>query len=112
MPKINKAPNSPEKSSAWIPLVEYAVKSGISLSTLRRYIKSDKIEYRTENGKYYIAEGARPKATSRYSQGSGGGSSEIDARLERLETELAKTQEELSELKMLVALYEDKLGNL
>lgn len=98
------------QGAGFIPLVEYAVKSGISLSTLRRYIKTNKIEYRIENGKYFISETARPKAVSRYGGGSSAVPSDVEARLKRVEAELQRTQEELSELKMLLALYEEKLG--
>lgn len=39
---------------AWLPLTEYAMRSGISISTLRRKIKSNAIEYRMEDGRYLI----------------------------------------------------------
>ena len=43
-----------ESSENWFPLTEYSVKSGISLSTIRRKIKSNSIAYRLEKGKYFI----------------------------------------------------------
>lgn len=43
-----------EGSGTWLPLIEYSVKSGISLSTIRRKIKSNSIPYRLENGRYLI----------------------------------------------------------
>jgi hypothetical protein len=43
-----------ESSGTWLPLIEYSVKSGISLSTIRRKIKSNSIPYRLENGRYLI----------------------------------------------------------
>ncbi|MSP18153.1 MAG: hypothetical protein EXR74_01140 [Bdellovibrionales bacterium] len=43
-----------ESSENWFPLTEYSVKSGISLSTIRRKIKSNTIAYRLEKGKYFI----------------------------------------------------------
>jgi hypothetical protein len=38
----------------WLPLTEYALRSGMSISTLRRKIKSNSIEYRMEEGRYLI----------------------------------------------------------
>jgi hypothetical protein len=40
----------------WIPLLAYAVKKGMSMSTLRRRIKSDKIKYELRAGKYFILD--------------------------------------------------------
>lgn len=39
----------------WLPLAEYAVAKGISISTVRRKIKSDAVKYKMENGRYLIA---------------------------------------------------------
>lgn len=38
----------------WLPLVEYSLKSGVSLSTIRRKIKSNTIPFRLDKGKYLI----------------------------------------------------------
>ena len=38
----------------WLPLTEYALRSGMSISTLRRKIKSHAIEYKMEEGRYLI----------------------------------------------------------
>ncbi len=43
-----------ESNGLWLPLTEYAVKSGVSLSTIRRKIKSNTIQYRLEKGRYLI----------------------------------------------------------
>lgn len=56
-----------ESSGLWLPLTEYAVKSGISLSTIRRKIKSNALTYRLENGRYLILyrdQGADESAAS------------------------------------------------
>ncbi len=41
-------------SSHWLPLTEYALRSGMSISTLRRKIKSNTITYKMEEGRYLI----------------------------------------------------------
>lgn len=38
----------------WLPLTEYALRSGMSISTLRRKIKANHIEYKMEDGRYLI----------------------------------------------------------
>ena len=38
----------------WLPLIEFSVRSGVSLSTIRRKIKSNSIPFRLEKGKYLI----------------------------------------------------------
>jgi hypothetical protein len=42
------------QSNHWLPLTEYALRSGTSISTLRRKIKSNSIEYKMEEGRYLI----------------------------------------------------------
>lgn len=41
-------------SAVWLPLTEYSVRSGVSLSTIRRKIKSNTIAYRLEKGRYLL----------------------------------------------------------
>lgn len=43
-----------ETSENWLSLIEYSVKTGVSLSTIRRKIKSNSIPFRLEKGKYLI----------------------------------------------------------
>lgn len=42
------------QTDAWLPLTEFALRSGISISTLRRKIKSNSIAYKMEEGRYLI----------------------------------------------------------
>lgn len=41
----------------WVPLLEFAIKEGISPSTVRRKIKSGKVVFRLQDGKYLIQAG-------------------------------------------------------
>lgn len=112
----------------WIPLMDYAVKYGVSLSTLRRYIKANKILYKIENGRYLLREDATSLAHGEMTAQAAQPQSirgELAAPLvkpsqpsipvanhpevERLKIELRKAREEIAELKMLVALYEDQI---
>jgi hypothetical protein len=38
----------------WVPLTQYAIEEGISISTLRRKIKSNTISFRLDAGRYLI----------------------------------------------------------
>lgn len=43
-------------SLQWIPLADYSMKHKISVSTLRRKIKAEDIQYRFDDGKYFIMD--------------------------------------------------------
>jgi len=43
-----------ESVGQWLPLIEYSVRCGVSLSTIRRKIKSQTIQFKLEKGKYLI----------------------------------------------------------
>ena len=85
-----------DKSGDWIPLMDYAMKKGVSLSTLRRHIKTGKILNKLDNGRYLLFDDmaastdAAPDATK------------------KLQTDLEKANEEIAELKTLIALYEER----
>ncbi len=97
--------------------MEYAQRTGISLSTLRRYIKAQKIPFKTDAGKYYVRwEGATANQTrvqeiqvpAHVAQAiSDLGNLQSSVRV--LQTQLQKAHEEIAELKTLIALYEEKL---
>ena len=40
----------------WLPLTDYSTKYKVSVSTLRRRIKTDEIRFRFEDGKYLISD--------------------------------------------------------
>lgn len=55
----------------WLPLTEYSSKYKVSISTLRRRIKADDIEYQFTDGKYLISDsplGTRQGLEARPSQ--------------------------------------------
>ena len=87
---------SSAKTTQWVPLLEYAVKRGVSLSTLRRHIKSNKILHKVESGRYLI-----------FDEGSGSYSDTTPKSFVELKVQLLKAQEEIAELKTLIAFYEE-----
>jgi hypothetical protein len=86
----------------WIPLLDFALRNGVSLSTLRRHIKAGKIVYRIENGRYLLRDSPEDSALSASGDAH-------DPKVDLLQGQLRRAQEEIAELKMLVALYEEKL---
>jgi len=98
-------------SEDWIPLVEFSVQKGISLSTLRRYIKANRIPWKLVEGRYLVMDDGTfvaPRNHDPKSQNVG----DIEARLKNLEQELTAANEEIAELKTLVAFYEEKWAQL
>ncbi len=43
-------------AQSWLPLAEYSIKHQVSISTLRRRIKAEDIQYRFDEGKYLILD--------------------------------------------------------
>jgi hypothetical protein len=49
-------------TAGWLLLTDYSSKYRVSVSTLRRRIKSEQIQYRFDNGKYFILDAPPPKS--------------------------------------------------
>ncbi len=94
----------------WIPLVEFSVQKGISLSTLRRYIKSNKIAWKLIEGRYLVMDDgsfvAPRNPTNEVNQ------KDVESRMRSLESSLMAANEEIAELKTLLAFYEEKWSQL
>ena len=84
--------------------MDYAIQKGVSLSTLRRQIKADKVEYRLEKGRYFIRNRAQAAPPAQKEDNAG-----FRDRIRQLEFQLIQAQDEISELKMLISLYENKI---
>jgi len=86
----------------WIPLVEYAHKKDISLSTLRRHIKAGKIPYKVDQGRYLLFD------DSTNAQNASNASQRSNAQSPSIQTQLQQAREEIAELKTLIAFYEER----
>ncbi|MBI2607003.1 MAG: hypothetical protein HYW49_13095 [Deltaproteobacteria bacterium] len=89
----------------WVPLLDYAVLKGVSTSTLRRYIKAKKVEYKIENGRYLLRSDA-PRTGSTQDFWNASSTQDGISVFQRVR----ELEQEISELKMLVAIYEEKLA--
>lgn len=85
-----------DSAHQWISLMDYAMKHEVSLSTLRRYIKAKKIAYRVVNGRYLLLDSGVPAVS-------------VDPAVQKLRSDLQRAQEEIAELKTLIAFYEERL---
>lgn len=54
-------------NTAYLPLTEYSTKHRVSISTLRRKIKTNEIRFRFDQGKYFILDEPEEKQTHRSS---------------------------------------------
>jgi DNA-binding transcriptional MerR regulator len=97
----------------WLTINEYSNYRGISISTIRRYIKAKSVQYKLENRKYFIYV-SKEQYERRNGQKSIKESTEniveLYEKIATLEKKLQAVQEENSELKMLVELYEGQMS--
>ena len=98
------------ENEKWIPLVDFSVQKGISLSTLRRYIKVNKIQWKLVEGRYLVKDDGTFTSPRNHNPQSHflQNPKDTESRLKKLEQALGMANEEISELKMLVAFYEEK----
>lgn len=95
------------KEGVWLSISDYSQYKKISVSTIRRHIKSNIVKSKEEDGKYfiYIPDGEK------ISQKSEGEILRLKLEIEFLKREIKNLQEENNEYKMLVELYEAKPMN-
>lgn len=92
----------------WLSILEYSNFRGISVSTIRRYIKSSRVKFKKEDGKYLIfvtRERFNQKTTTKVEMVD---NKFYEEELNQLKNELRILKEENEDLKMLVHLYEFK----
>lgn len=96
----------------WLSINEYSAYRDISISTIRRYIKGKRVQYKLENRRYYIYV-SREQYDRRTSTQTIPTLQDKEALLEQkvqsLTNELKLLQEENSELRMLVDIYEGQV---
>lgn len=86
----------------WLSILEFAAYKKKSISTVRRYVKANRVKHKEEQGKYYIW--VKSYITSQTNEER----EVLEMKLEnqRLKKEIREYKEENAELKMLVELYE------
>ena len=86
----------------WLSITDYSRYKNVSISTIRRHLKTNILKHKEENGKYFIYVPSSERIKMR---------EEEETMRIKLENELLKGQlrllrEENNELRMLVDLYE------
>ena len=100
-----------ESVGQWLPLIEYSIKSGVSLSTIRRKIKANSIPFKLEKGKYLVFFKSGEAATmteNHLTDHSALPSNQIQIRAQ--EARIRELEQELSEMALLVQTLEKKFG--
>lgn len=87
----------------WLSILEFAAYKKKSISTVRRYIKANRVKYKEESGKYFIWVKNFVEDSSALEKSH----LELKFDLERLKKENTELREELAEAKMLIELYEN-----
>lgn len=91
----------------WLSVLEFATYKNKSISTVRRYIKADRVKYKEDNGKYFIWVKNYISTEKSEEQEI----LELKLENERLKKELRFLTDELTEVKMLISLYENNKMN-
>ena len=113
-----------KEMSNWLPITEYSLKNGISISTIRRKIKNKTLESKIENGKYFILDALtdyeinenKPDADGlvTFAENSISTISKLNHELIEEKDKIIKTQEitinhlreQIGDLKMLIGIME------
>ena len=88
----------------WLTIFEYSQYRDISVSTIRRYIKTNKVVSKKEDGKFFIYVSyenfnkKKPKELQYKNE------------LKKAFAEIRKLKEENNEMKMLINIYEEKIN--
>lgn len=89
----------------WLSIAEYSNFKDISVSTVRRYIKANRVKYKKESGKYLIfvaREKLEPQNLDQQKENL-----QLKLEIDYLKQKVLKLEEENNDLKMLVSIYED-----
>ncbi len=87
----------------WLSILEFAAYKKKSISTVRRYVKANRVKHKEDQGKYYIwVKNHISDITV-----SDKKNLELKFEFERIKKENHELKEEVAELKMLVTLYEN-----
>ncbi len=109
------------EASQWLSLAKYSSKYSVSISTLRRRIKNDSVDFKLYEGKYFLLDSA-PQANEEKNVHFEADEEPVIASATKLLAELKKAytsilqdkegqliqlKEEVSDLKMLVRVLEN-----
>lgn len=91
----------------WLSINDYSRYKNVSVSTIRRHIKSNILKHKEEDGKYFIYVASTEKIKMREDEEV----LKLKLEIELMKTKLRDLSEENNELRMLVDLYESQVKN-
>lgn len=86
----------------WLSITDYSRYKNVSISTIRRHIKSNILKYKEDNGKYFIYVPSTERLKIKEEEEL----LRVKLEVELLRSQIRQLREENNELKMLVDLYE------
>lgn len=86
---------------SWLSILDYAKLKNISISTIRRHIRANKVTHKQIEGKYFIFVDKNDQNLASHSEDL-----RLKLEIELMKMKLQKLEEENNDLKMLVELYE------
>ena len=92
-----------EQAKHWMDINDYSRLKNISISTIRRRIKSENVNSKMVDGKYFIEVSERDLNVT----DTEGNEFRFRIENERLRNRMNKLQEELDDLKTLISVYEN-----
>lgn len=93
-----------KSTGVWLSINDYSNIKDVSISTIRRYIKADRVSWKKEDGRYliFMGEDKYNELSNKYE----GDNLKEKLFIEELKIKMRALQNENNELKMLVDLYE------
>jgi cell shape-determining protein MreC len=91
----------------WLSITDYSTYKKVSISTIRRHIKTNILKHKEEDGKYYIYVASLDRVKLKEEEEL----LRIKLELELYKSQIRELREENSGLRMLVDLYENKTSN-
>lgn len=90
----------------WLSITDYSTYKKVSISTIRRHIKTNILKYKEEDGKYFIYVASSDRVKLKEEEET----LRMKLELELMRTQIRQLREENNELRMLVDLYENKVS--
>jgi hypothetical protein len=84
--------NTEHVETSWLPLADYSMKYKISISTLRRRIKTEDIQYKFDDGKYLILDEPVTASTNQVQEHRPSLKSDVEAGMMKASSLEAKTE--------------------
>jgi len=90
------------KDGVWLSITDYSRYKNVSISTIRRHLKTNILKHKEENGKYFVYVASSDRLKFKEEEEA----LKIQLDVELLRNQVRQLRDENNELKMLVNIYE------